>query len=128
MSSDEKRFTALGEEWVARFDFNSVCELEDRYDKSFLAIVSPMLGGLDEQDIADPAKQVAAASKIRMSDVRAILRQSLVAKHPGITAEDVGNIIGDIGLDAAMQIVAWAVVRALPKPKGGKGKADKNPL
>jgi len=127
MAVDEKRFVALGQEWTARFDFNSVCELEESYGRPFLAIVAPMLGGLDEEDADNPAKQVEAASRIRMSDVRKIMHEALRAHHHDVTLQGVGDIIGDVGLATAMDVVAWAVLRALPQDKGGNGKPAKNP-
>lgn len=127
MAADDKRFTALGQEWIARFDFNSVCELEERYDQPFLAIVAPMLGGLDESDRNNPEKQAEAASRIRMSDIRTILHQTLAANHEGVTLERAGEIIADMGIESAMEVIAWAVMKALPQNKGGEGKADGNP-
>lgn len=111
---DEKRFTALGREWIARFDFNAMCEIEENSGgRAFLEIVSPMLGGLDVADLADQAVQLKAVSAIRMGDIRLILHQSLQGAQPGTSAEQTGAIIGAIGFQAAMGVVAWAVVKAM---------------
>lgn len=111
---DEKRFTALGREWIARFDFNAMCEIEENSGgRAFLEIVSPMLVKLDVADLADQAVQLKAVSAIRMGDIRLILHQSLQGAQPGTSAEQTGAIIGAIGFQAAMGVVAWAVVKAM---------------
>lgn len=126
MAADEKRFSALGRDWIARFDFNAICEIEDRFDRPFLEMVAPLLSGVSEADKSDPVKVAQAASRIKMSDLRAIMYQSLLDAQPETTATDTGNIIADIGIDGAMGIVGWAVVKAMPSG-GGDGAASANP-
>ena len=117
---DEKRFSALGREWTARFDFNAMCAVEQRGEgRAFLAIVAPMLSQLDAADRDDPARQIAAARAIRMSDIRLLFHQSLLGAQPGLGEAEAGELIAAIGLGAAMGIVAWAVTRAL-----GEADAD----
>lgn len=124
---DEKRFTALGQEWVARFDFNAICEMEERTGQSFFALVSPFLNGLTEADKDDQAKVLAAAKAIRVSDVRMVLHQSLLACQPETTLADTGNIVGDIGLDKAMEVVGWAIMKGMPGQKEGAKRGAANP-
>lgn len=124
---DEKRFEALGQEWVARFDFNSICELEERTGQSFFALVGPFLGGLEERDKDDAGKVMAAAKAIRMSDVRMVLHQSLLACQPETTTTKTGEIIGEIGFDTAMTIVAWAILKGMPSQKEGAKGGAKGP-
>ena len=127
MSADEKTFAALGQDWTARFDFNSICEIEERYDRPFLDMVGPMLSGVGMADKDDPAKVAAAAARIKFSDLRAILHQALLARHADVTLPVAGEIIGEIGLEGVMEIVGWAVVKAMPAGKGGEGAAKGNP-
>ncbi len=122
MAIDEKRFDVAGVEWIARFDFNAICELEERYDKPFLALVAPFLAGLSEEEAGDPQAQVRAASHIKFSDMRAIFHQSLLAEQPKTTLAEAGDIISTIGLEGAMGVVAWAITKALPS--GGEAKAN----
>jgi len=122
MAVDEKRFDVAGVEWIARFDFNAICELEERYDKPFLSLVAPFLGGIDEAQKDDPAAQMRAASKIKFTDLRAIFHQSLLAAQPETTIAEAGDVIGAISLDGAMEIVGWAITKAMPT--GGEGKAN----
>ena len=125
MATDEKRFDALGQSWTARFDFNSICALEERYDRPFLALVAPFLGAIDEQDADNPEAHVKAAALIKFSDLRAIFHQCLVSAQPSCTVEDAGDIISDVGLEQAMGVVGWAIAKAMPT--GGEGAATANP-
>ncbi len=130
-SVDSKRFAALGKNWTARFDFNSAIALEDLYDKSFMEIVAPFLMRLDEADRHNPEKALAAAKAIRLGDIRAILEEALRGEHPEITTDEVGSICAAIGVGKATQIVAWAIVQALPTVEAddetGGASSDKNP-
>lgn len=122
---DEKRFKALGRDFVARFDFNAMCAVEQaRGGAGFLEIAGPFLQQLDEQDREDPAKAIAAAQKLKFADVRLILCEALRHAEPNIDETDAGKIIGSIGLQAAMEVVAWAIVKAMG---GGTGDAGENP-
>lgn len=123
MSADEKTFAALGRDWTARFDFNSICAIEERYDRPFLELVAPLLAGVSVDDRNDPAKVAAAASKIKFADLRAVLHQALLANQPETTVEDTGRVIADIGLEDTMAIVGWAVVKAMPSKQADEGNA-----
>jgi hypothetical protein len=120
---DQKRFTALGREWTARFDFNAMCEIEERSGRGFMEVASPFLVQLDEEDRKDPAKMLAAAKALRMSDIRLVLNQALQGAHPGTTADETGAIIADVGFEVAMAVVAWAIVKAMAPSSGQGGDA-----
>lgn len=128
---DSKRFKALGKTWTARFDFNSAIALEEIYDQSFTQIVAPFLVRLDEADRDNPEKALAAAKAIKFGDIRTILEEALRGEHPDVTSEEVGLICAAIGVGKATQIVAWAIVQALPTPEAdedeGGATGDANP-
>lgn len=113
---DSKRFRALGREWIARFDFNSAVALEEIDGRSFMEIVAPFLVRLDEKDRGDPVKTLAAAKAIRFGEIRMILAEALRGEHPDIGIDEVGRICAEIGIGGATEIIAWAIVRALPAP------------
>jgi hypothetical protein len=127
MAADERKFAALGQDWTARFDFNSICALEERYDRPFLDLVAPFMASVELNDDGEPdeASAVAAASKIKFSDLRAIFHQSLLSHQPATSAEDAGSVIADMGLDAAMHIITWAIMVAMPAPKADAGNGKK---
>lgn len=111
---DQKRFEALGQEWIARFDFNAICEIEDQTGKPFLSIVGPMLNAINVEEANDPQKAAAAAAMhLKMKDLRMILHEALRAYHPDIAARKVGEIISDIGMENALVVIMWAVMKGL---------------
>lgn len=125
---DEKRFTAHGREWVARFDFNAMCAVEERRGRAFLEVVAPMLQRLAPGEVDDQGKALAAARSIRMSDIRLLFHQSLLGAQPELTETDAGELIGAIGFQQTMLIVAWAVTKALGDSSEGSGAAgEANP-
>lgn len=123
---DEKRFKALKQDWIARFDFNATCAIEEETGRSFYEFVGPLLVQLDADDAEDPAKVFAAIKGIRQSDIRLILFHALIEQHEDITLELVGRIIQDIGTAEAMAIVAWAIVQAMPTASDDPGEHEGN--
>jgi hypothetical protein len=109
---DEKRFTALGQEWIARFDFNATCAIEDETGQGFYEVVAPYLVQLDEHERQDPGKVLEVLKGIRNSTTRMVLFHALADQHD-VTPELVGKIIQDIGRLEAQRIVTWAIVRGL---------------
>lgn len=130
---DSKRFKALGQDWTARFDFNAAIALEDEDPKgrSFMEIVAPFLLRLDESDRRNPEKALAAAKAIKFGEIRMILAEALRGEHPDIDVETVGEICANIGIGKATEIVAWAIVQALPTPEDdddeGGASGEENP-
>lgn len=118
---DEKRFTALGRQWIARFDFNATCAIEDETGESFYAVAAPFIEQLDQNDANDPAKVLKALGGRYNSRIRLLLFHALGGEEAGLTLGQVGDIIGDIGLQEAMGIVLWAIARGLG---GDTGEAD----
>lgn len=122
---DEKRFRALGQEWIARFDFNATCAIEDETGKGFYEFVAPLLIQLDEEDAKDPAKVMQAITGLRQSDIRLVIYHALSGAHD-VTKADVGDIIQEIGTPAAMGIIAWAIARAMPTASDEHGDEEGN--
>lgn len=122
---DEKRFTALGVEWIARFDFNATCAIEEETGKGFYEFVAPLLIQLDQDEARNPEKVMQAIMGLRQSDIRLVIYHALSGAHD-VTLEQVGDIIQDIGTAAAMGIVAWAIARAMPTENDGPGEAEGN--
>ena len=40
---DSQRFDALDQEWEIRFDFNAICEIEERTGEKFMIVAAPLL-------------------------------------------------------------------------------------
>lgn len=125
---DSKRFRALKQDWTARFGFNASCAIEEETGRGFFDIVGPMLMQLDDSDRSDTAKVMAAVRALRMSDLRLVFHHALLEAQPDTTREEAGDIIADLGMTAAMEVVAWAVMRALPgQDTGGETGDVENP-
>jgi hypothetical protein len=122
---DEKRFKALKQEWIARFSFNATCAVEEETGESFYAVAAPFLAAIDKGDAEDPAKVLAALGARKNSRIRLLLFHALSDAHD-VTIEEVGDIIGEIGLQEAMSIVLWAIGKALGAPdEDQEGNAPK---
>lgn len=112
---DQKRFKALGQNWIARFDFNAICNLEERVGSGFWEFVSPMMIQLDEGDAGNEQKVMEAVTGLRMSDLRLVMFFALQSNHAEMTEALAGDIIQDLGgFSGAMEIVAWAIMQAIP--------------
>lgn len=109
---DEKRFTARGQEWIARFSFNATCAIEDETGESFYAVAAPFITAIDKGDAEDPAKVLAMLGARKNSVIRLMLFHALSGNHE-VTLEEVGDLIDAIGLQEATAIVLWAIGRAL---------------
>jgi hypothetical protein len=121
---DEKRFTALGVEWIARFDFNATCAIEEETGESFYLVVAPFLQQMDKGDAADPAKVLAMLGSRSNTTIRLLLFHALARHHADLTIEDVGDIIEDIKLQGAMEVVLWAIGKAMGvQAEGAEGNA-----
>lgn len=123
---DEKRFTALGVEWTARFSFNATCAVEDDTGESFYAVAAPFLTAIDKGDADKPEKVLAALGTRKNSVIRLLLFHALAVNHE-ITLEEVGDIIDDIGFQEATGLVLWAIGKALGASEDGEeGNAPTN--
>ena len=120
---DEKRFTALGNQWALRFDFNATCAIEAETGKGFYEFVGPLLVQLDSEDANDPVKVFAAIKGIRQSDIRLVLFHGLSWAHD-LTIEEVGDIIQALGTAEAMGLVAWAIAQAMAPSGSGADEGD----
>lgn len=109
---DEKRFTALGQEWIARFDFNATCAIEDETGDSFYDVAAPFLEQLDKAEATNPAAALKLLGNRYNSRIRLLLFHALSDAHD-VTIEKVGDIIGDVGLAKATELVLWAIAKGL---------------
>lgn len=122
---DEKRFKARGQEWIARFDFNATCAVEDDTGLSFYEVAAPFLAQIDKADVADPAKVLKALGGRYHSRVRLLLFHALSYEHE-VSIEEVGELIGEIGLRQATEIVLWAIAKGLDADTSGSPDAEGN--
>lgn len=96
----ELTFQANGSSFVLTFDFNALCEMEDALD----------MGVADLQD---------AMQSPRMKMVRTIFRIGLARHHPTVTDQQAGEIIGEVGIQRAADMIGQAFAAAFPAAEGG---------
>lgn len=110
---DEKRFKALGVEWIARFDFNATCAIEEETGESFYTVAAPFLAKMDESGAASAEGVLRALGTRHNSRIRLLLFHALSDAHD-VRIEEVGKIIEAIGLAQATEVVLWAIERGIP--------------
>lgn len=100
----EVSFPAAGKTWTLVYDFNALCTIE-----SELAV-----------DVASVGDRLASPSMIR-----SVFRIGLEARHGAISDIEAGNLIHDMGPDAAADVIARAFKAAFPDASASaEGKAQ----
>lgn len=100
----EVGFSAAGQTWTLVYDFNALCTIENE-----LAV-----------DVASVGDRLASPSMIR-----SVFRIGLEARHGAISDVEAGNLIHDMGPDAAAEVIAKAFKAAFPEAAASaEGKAQ----
>lgn len=97
--------TEDGRSFVAVFDIDAICAMEDVRDKPLVQIMAQVVQG-------------------RVSYVRDALWAALRRNHPRMTVSQVGEILTQIKGKKAAEIVLEGVQAAFPPPKGDEGEAE----
>lgn len=124
---------AGGKRWRLFLGNAARCAVEEQYDKGFFAVVADAIPNVDPATamaIADamsngavlPAgvaeKAAAAMRGMRLSVLRDLAMHGLAKHHPEVTADDVSDIIDEIGDEAFGDIMGRAIRAAQPKGDG----------
>lgn len=94
-------FDALGKRHELRFTTNALCRIQDRTGKSMKDILG---------ELADP-KMILPTYRL------------LIAEGAGVTLEDAGDIMDDIGMAKVDDLVAAALKLAFPPAEDAEGNA-----
>lgn len=100
----EKTFTL-------RFTTNSLCELEEAVGSDFSAVI---------ERFGDEKRQ-------SIKFLRNVFWAGLRENHPDVTTKRAGQIIDEIGMTRAGELIGQAFTRAFPPEAGGKEKAARPP-
>lgn len=92
--------------YVLRYGFNALCELQDRTGKT----AQEMFEDLQKS----PSLRV----------MRTIFAVGLAERHPDLTEKDAGNILDEIGIVAASEILGKAFAAAFPASGKDEKPAD----
>jgi hypothetical protein len=96
--------SAFGAIWKLQLTTNALCELESAlgFDISIL-----------HEKLSDPTAQ-------KLSIVRLVIWAACLTHHPDTTKMQAGNIMDEIGLTRASEIMAEALLLAFPESKEGE--------
>lgn len=98
----EASFEALGQTWTIKLGTNAMCEIEDRTELSINKIGEKLNG-----------------AGFSMKLMRTVFACGMIDHHPDITDRTVGDILDEIGFEAASDIMGRAFTIATPEPKKG---------
>lgn len=98
-----------GENLQLRIATNEWCELEDEFGK-----------GTDE--IAKQFFEMAKASQLKMGLLRSFFRAALSGAKPGVTHEEAGSIMTEIGLVPAAEVIGKVIIASMPEAQETTGK------
>jgi hypothetical protein len=115
----EVSFEANDQSYTMRFSTNALCELEDALDMGINAV----------------AEQLSKPDTLRLKTVRAVFWAGLRDHHPGMTVDDAGNLVSDITMPKALELIGKAFELTFqdapkvrpPKPGQVAGPASKAP-
>jgi len=119
-------FEASGQRYTAFFGFRAMKAIEVHYDRPFFQALQEAMPSLSPEDAGDPAKVAAAGANVSMRAVGKLFEAALMKHHPNLGEEAVDNLIDEIGIDRAGDILGRAVAAALVKEEGG-GKPQAHP-
>jgi hypothetical protein len=140
-------FDALGQRWTLLLNNAAQCAVEEQYDKGFFAVIADAMPNLDPvtaaavarsmSDGADLSPEVAfraveAMKGMRMSLLRDLAWHGLRRNHPGISLDDVSDIIDDLGQGPFGDIIGKAIraaqgVEAAEDGAAGERKPARTP-
>ena len=107
-------FSAGGKMRVLRLAANEICGLEQRFDCGIQELAGMLQDG----------------GKLRLSQIRCVFAFGLSDGGKPMNDEDAGEIMNEIGIETASQLIGEAFAAAFPAPataKGGGGGAGQNP-
>jgi hypothetical protein len=127
----EVRFEAAGKVFTAVFGFTAMAAMEAHFDEPFGTAIRRVFPAATPEISADPEKLAALGASIRVTDLGTMFGFSLMKHHGGLTEKAIDDLIDDLGLARATQIVAESLHAAIGDAsddvKGGDGTATENP-
>jgi hypothetical protein len=118
-------FTAGDETYRLFFGMRAMKEIERHYDKPFMLAIQSVMPQLSAEDMADKAKLLEASANVRLSDVAKLFEFGL-AKHHDLSEDGVDDLIDEIGVARASELLGEALAASLGAGEGD-GEATANP-
>lgn len=101
---------ALGE-YTLTFNVNTFCDLEESFKVDDVNGVLKIMQGMEEQP--------------SLRTLRTIFHAALLGEHKDMTEREAGQIISEVGLEAAAEAMQNAVSAVFPESDGDVGNAPK---
>lgn len=112
-ANPDQQFEINGKSYTLRFSVKAQAALQDHYGLKSLSELVALLNG---KEILDP------------NDLAAMLWASLRRFHPAITKDQAMDMIDDLGIEAANELINAVLVAANPPTKeGGASDSPRNP-
>ena len=119
-------FEAGGKKYTAVFGFKAMKATEVHYDLPFFRAIQSAMPSVAPEDAGDKAKIAEAAADIRFSDVGSLFQFALLKHHPELTEAEVEDVIDEIGLEKASEVIGEALGAALTR-EGDDGSTANPP-
>lgn len=120
MAASETRFDALGRSWRFKYGIGAICRIEAAFDLPFARALQQLLPNVPVADMANPKRLAEAALDIRLSDIREVFGAAIVEVP---TADEVDEIIDELGMDEVRRLVSLAFASDVAPAKGKRGAA-----
>jgi hypothetical protein len=119
-------FEAAGKKFTAVFGFKAMKAVEAHFDKPFFRAIQSAMPDLKPEDAGDKKKIAEASAGIKFSDIGTLFGFALLKHHPDLTETDIEDMIDDIGLETASEVLGQALTAALVK-EGDAGSSANPP-
>ena len=106
-------FEADGDKFTAVFGFKAMKAVEVYYDMPFLRAIQSAMPSLTAEDAKDPKKVAEASADVRFSDVGRLFEFALLKHHPDLTEDEIDDLIDEIGLTKAGEIIGASLAAAI---------------
>jgi hypothetical protein len=108
-------FEAAGVKYTAVFGFKAMKAVEAHYDKPFFRAIQSAMPSISPEDAGNKAKIAEASADIKFSDIGFLFGFALLRHHPQLTEQDIEDLIDEIGLEKASEVIGNALTSALVK-------------
>lgn len=113
-------FEAAGQKYTAVLGFKAMKAVEAHYGdengpKPFFVAIQSAMPDMRPEDAGDKNKIAQAAERIRMTDIGALFGFTLLKFHPSLTETQIEDLIDEIGLEKASEVIGLALASALVK-------------
>lgn len=116
-------FKAGGKKYRLFFGMRARKAVECYYDLPFFRALQRAMPQLSAEDMKDPKKVAEASADIRLTDIGKLFEFAFLKHHPDIDEAEVDDLIDELGLARASQLLTEALTAAMVE-EDGSGAAE----